>query len=261
MHETHGRRGLSGVGKLARERVVEDRAEREHVGRGRHALPVARRLLGRHEGGGSEDGARLGEALARDERGAEVAEERAPALLEVAHDEDVPGLQVAVNDPTLVRRLEGARHVEPGAQRGRDREQLLADEVVERGALDEVHDVPGPPVLHPAGVDPDDVGVAREHRERLDLAPEAVLVARADGLAGDHLERVADAELLVAHDEHRAHAALRELPLDDVGTDAQGQALDAHRSGRRRSSSVSRRRTTRAALPSTRTSAGRGRVL
>ncbi len=165
----------------AREALVEDDPEREHVGLGPH---VARSLdlLEGHVTGGPDDRARRRDrhAPARAEhvsaevlREAEVGDEG----LALPREEDVLRLEVAVDDPALVGAPEGLGeppHERDGLVRGKRPPEAVA----ERPSLEQGHDEPATPSV-----------LARvEHRHepvRLREAPEEAPLAfeRGDRLA------------------------------------------------------------------------------
>jgi hypothetical protein len=124
-HDGHG--VGAGERRLAGEHLVEHAAERVDVG-GRPDL-VPRRLLGGHVHRRPDRHARLRELLtggivgrARD---AEVGDERV-----LAREEDVLRLDVAVDDPLLVRVVERAADLEGDAERVLDGEHPFAVEPV-----------------------------------------------------------------------------------------------------------------------------------
>ncbi len=190
----------------------EGGAERVEVGLEGDA-PVPR-LLGRDEGDGPDEVAR--------------ARERVPARLlpretEVAElgrslcvEEDVPGLEVAVDEP---RPVDGA---EPARDPRRDRERLAprdrslpSQAVMERTPGDELEDEVGVPLDLAVGVDPHDVGML-DDRDALGLAPEPLEAhAVRDHLARHDLERHRAAEVVLGPEDD-SHPAAAELPLDDV---------------------------------------------
>jgi hypothetical protein len=105
-----GRRGGPGQKRvLARQRLVEDDAERVQVGA--RVVGGAAGALGRQVGGRAADGA--GVAL---ERQAEVDEVRRGGLAAV--DEDIAGLQVAVGQAVALQIDQRAQHLQHRARRG-----------------------------------------------------------------------------------------------------------------------------------------------
>ena len=106
-----------------------------------------------------------------------------------AEQQDVLGLDVAVDDPALVGVLQRLRRLPDDVERVVDRELLLlVQPVPERFALDEGHDV----VQQPAGrlarvVETENVGVLKIGGDA-DFAEEAV-AAKGDGELGpEHLD-------------------------------------------------------------------------
>ncbi len=183
---------------------MEHAAEPVDVGRGADLPPIGEDLLGGHEGrrpdelvGPCEPG-RPG--LAREP---EVHELGRAALVE----EDVRGLEVAVDDPLRVHEGESLSEVADDARRLDRVEQSLAlDARLERAARREVHDEVEPAVGGPERVDADDVRVSVHLRERLALALQALDEARVRAL-GESLDRVARLRLHVLGEEDDAHAA------------------------------------------------------
>jgi hypothetical protein len=157
-------------GELPGQALVEGGAQAVHVGPPIH-LPT-HGLLGGHVGGGPEERARLRER----ERAAlpgqpEVGDH---GLVVLAH-EDVVGLDVPVDDPSLVGVLQRQRGVEDVlrdralvAQRPRG----VGRERAQGAPGDELHRVVGGPVLHAGAVDLHDVGMV-EGGGRAGLALEA----------------------------------------------------------------------------------------
>ena len=144
-------------------------------------------------------------------RDAEVGDERV-----VPAEEDVLGLDVAVDHPVAVRVLERVGRLAGDAERVLERELFLAREpVAEAFAFDEGH---GEPEL--AG------RLARvEHREdvrmlepggELDLAQEPLGAQRRGELGVQHLERDGAVVPQVVREVDRGHAAAAELALELV---------------------------------------------
>ena len=183
------------------------------------------RLLRRHVGRGASDH--------REPRGhveglaqAEVADHRADAVslgTVDAAEQDVGGLDVAVQDVAVVQRLE------PGADladhlHGLRRRQPLDVEAVGEGALVGVrHHQVGTPVVELTRV------VDRDHVRRLDLAQVAALLEEPlpdlvvlGPVVGEHLDRHRRVELLVVGQPHRREAtgadpAAHGVPAEPVG--------------------------------------------
>src|SRR5581483_7657875 len=130
-------------------------------------------------------------------------------------EEDVLGLEVAVDDAGLVAALERARELrDEGARLLPGERAPLLEEPAQRAALDEVHRVPRRGALD-AGLVHGDDALAAHAREERGLPLEAL----EDLLVGARREDLHDAErarLAVARAEHDAHAAARELALDVV---------------------------------------------
>ncbi len=210
-------------GRLSREDVVERGSERVDVA----ALVVrlvAARLLGRHVGERAD--LRAG---ARDlRRGA--AELGDPEVEDVGPrggvDEDVLGLQVAVDDALLVRVLDGARHVAERLERPVEREPVLPGEPpLEGQPLDELHGYVVLP-LDLAGLEDGDDARMAEPRDGLRLSPEALEARRVRrAVVADGLEREEPLQAVVPGAEDDAHAAPADLSEEDeVPEDAAGRA-------------------------------------
>ena len=148
---------------------VQSRGEAVHVGRlGR---PLSFDDLGRsvRHRGGDHAASRLVRSL--DARDAEVAE----LGLAVLRHEDVLGLDVAVEHPRFVRRIERPGDLDRRGGRVVPRHRaLLGQTIAERAPRHELHDDVGLLVVgEPGAVHGDDVRMAREraHRHALTLEP------------------------------------------------------------------------------------------
>ncbi|CAA9302889.1 MAG: hypothetical protein AVDCRST_MAG40-471, partial [uncultured Gemmatimonadaceae bacterium] len=184
---------------------------------------VAGGLLGRHVRGGSEGHPELGErggrARGRGRRAAPVvggggerlrdAEVRDEGV--VAREQHVLGLDVAVDDPALVRVGQRVDHLAQDAHAVGDRELPLAVEpLAERLALDVRHDVVEEPVGLARVDEREDVRV-EELRGDLDLAQEAVGADPAHEVRPQHLHGDRAAVPQVLGEVHGGHAAAPEL--------------------------------------------------
>jgi hypothetical protein len=206
-------------GPRAGAHLVHDRAHRPDVRARVGAL--AADLLGRHvrqRAGQVPGGLRAAEARDRragralEAREAEIQHLRPPARVQ----DDVAGLQVAVDDALLVRGLERLRHLERDRARSRLGQRSGLEQPRER--------VPGH-VLEHEEVDAivrieveqrGDVGM-EEPRQRARLEPQlpAVLFAATRvGIGVQDLQRHVALEARIGGAIHASHAALAE-PLDD----------------------------------------------
>ena len=132
---------------------------------------VAERLLGRDVVGGPEHAAVGGQALLVERAGDAEVGDLGRALLV---DQDVLGLDVAVDDVAGVGGGERARDLDRVGDRLVDRQAAhAADAVLQRLALDVLEDDVGPAVLLPGVDHADDVRVA-ELGDGASLAPEAL---------------------------------------------------------------------------------------
>ena len=196
-------------GRATRERLVEHHPDRVEVRRRGHREPL--RLLGREVLGRSEHRAGL-----RDLRraGAGDAEVRDPGAA-LAVDEDVLRLQVAMDDPVLVRELRAGEDLADDLERLADREPA-ADQVLERCALDVLHRDEVPTVGLAAVVHADDVLVLHP-RGRLGLAAEALdeLGVLGEALVQE-LQRDPALEHLVVGEPHVRHPAAAEAGDEHV---------------------------------------------
>ena len=196
-----------------REELVEHDAEREEIAPPVHLL--ARHLLRRHVVRRPEELAGLREARGLDLRDAEVRDLHGP----VGRDDDVRGLDVAVDDPAPVRVIEGVRDGHRDLRDAVPRERdLLLQELLEILPLDVLHRDEGRLGLDLLAdvVDRDDVRV-RERSGRLRLAHEpfvelALLVVVLRG-GPDRLEGHPAPDDRVAPEVHDAHRSLAELAL------------------------------------------------
>ena len=167
----------------AGEHPVEQAAQRIHI-RSRVQL-FTPRLLGRHVLGGSahEAGHGDGGALGLDQlRDAEVAHLHTLATLMVGHDHHVLGLEVAVDDPLVVRLLEREEHLMEDRYDAARRERvLLQEELQQIGPVEQLHRQIEHPVARPSEVeDAHGVGV-REPAGHSRLPMEALLDLRVGG--------------------------------------------------------------------------------
>ena len=123
-----GLRSGTAEGRLAGDHLVGHRAQRIDVGARVHRL-LAHRLLGRHVLRRSQAQPRLRHALAarllHRQGNAEVGHQRV-LVARTALQENVLGLDVAVNHPAFVRVLQRTRHLARDLHRIRNRQLRLA---------------------------------------------------------------------------------------------------------------------------------------
>ena len=214
-------------GALPGRHLEQHRAEREDVGALVHDL--AAHLLGRHVDDGPRNGARRG-VVDLGGRGG-VAAERArlglPREPEVEHldapvgrQEQVLGLEVAVDDPLLVRRRESMRDLRRVLRGLARRQRAGLEPLAQRFALQQLHDGVGHAVRGAEVEDREDVRV-RERGDRARLALEArerLGVGR--NPLRQHLERDVARQPRVARAVDLAHSSRAERSQDLVGTDA-----------------------------------------
>ncbi len=209
---------------LPREHLVADDGERVDVGAGVE-VALADQLLGRHVADRADGHPGVGESRAavrrrrahRRARDAEVGEHRVPFL-----EEDVRGLDVAVDDPHAVREPEGVRHLAQDVQRLTDGEPAVAFQaMLERLALHERHDVVVEPLAGPRAQHRQDVRVL-ELRGHEDLAHEARGAHVARELGRQDLHDDAALERGLGREEEAAHPAPVNLALDAVRVSQRG---------------------------------------
>jgi hypothetical protein len=209
-------------GRGPREREEEDGAESVDVGGFADLRDVSRELLGRREARRPEEDSALREALGLGEASeAEVADAHPIAVDPVAVDDDVLGLEVAVEDPVpvRVRDREGDLADEPRRASGLEGTGLL-DDAAERRPGRELHHVVRLVPLEPGAEEADDPRM-RDPGEGLRLALEPSERIRARGpVAAEDLERErVTRKARVARAEDGAHASLADLRLEHVAAD------------------------------------------
>jgi hypothetical protein len=208
----------------AGEHLVEEHAEREHVGA--RVDRLALRLLGRHVPGRAPRLARGVVALDGGHAHRRIA---LPRETEVEHlrmerarrglgDEHVLGLDVAVNDPVRMRASERARRTATDSSSSRRRFETACGATL----LEQLHDDDDAPVDLIDAVDRRDVRM-RQLRGEPRLADEAPLLVVVGVAREEHLEGDLAFEPLVERAVHGAHASSPELTVDaeasDLGAD------------------------------------------
>ena len=204
----------------AGEHLVRDHAQRVDIG-AVVDVPRAVDLLGRHVVRRADHRAGLGQLLARalgpDElRDPEVEQLHLDAAVDVL-EPDVVGLEIAVDEALVVRRLERAQRLLEDRERLGPRQRAPADPRRQRLAFEVLHhEEHAAEGIAAEVVDVDDVLVP-DRVDRARLLVEALDdVLRAAELELEHLDRAAAADLAVLALEHHAHPALGQLALDHV---------------------------------------------
>ena len=230
MAQRHGDEVLADERSVAGQQLPEHDPQRVDVGRRRDLLAAG--LLGREVLGGAEHRARLRDAVLHVQRArnAEVGD----LDLALAAEEDVLRLDVAMDEPTVVRKCEPVGDPERELERPPHRQFPGAQhELLEVLAVDVLEDDVLPSVVVPAVDDGDDVRV-REPRDRARLAAEALEVFRILGVVlVEDLDRDAPIELAVVRAKDARHPAGAEelLELVPVGDQIAGLRRPGHGSG------------------------------
>ena len=202
-HRRHREDRIGLEGQVPREELERHRAESVDVG---SRVDVARGLdlLGRHVRGRPDGHLRpRGVPDVLGARDAEVRDDDASR----AGDHDVVGLEIAMHDARLVRRVEPRADRRDDVDDAREGKLPLAfDEVEERFAFDELHREEALTAVLADVEGARDVGV-RDAPGELHLATKSLDDARRVGdLALEHLQRDDLVELTVAHLVDGAHA-------------------------------------------------------
>ena len=212
--------------QAAGEQFVEHHAQAEDI-----AARVRRRgigLLGGHVLGRAHEcalhgaGARVAERRIGHARDTEVDDARADGTV-VVGDQDVGGLQVAVDHAAAVRVLHGVADAHHELDARPHRERARAHEIRHRQARHVRHGEPRTAVGALAGVE--HAGDARmvERRDRLLLRHEAGVRGRRSQRVAQHLDgHQAAHRLFLATEEHLAEAALAEGMEQHVASRAAG---------------------------------------
>ncbi len=214
----------------AGQHLVHHDAEREDVGS--RVDPRAPRLLGRHVGDRAEDVPLARQvrdaALGRRAREVRVRVRRLhPGEAEVEHldaplarHHDVPGLQIPVDDPALVRRRQRVRERDRDLEEAGERQSVGRNQRVETVALDELHREKPPAVRLLDREDRDDARMV-QGRERARLALETGQTIRVAGhVFGKDLDRDVAAQPRVPRPIDLSHSPRPDRAEDLVGAEA-----------------------------------------
>jgi hypothetical protein len=222
--EDGDRRALEG--RPSREEVVERRPERVHVRPRADEVALVPDLLRRHVVRRADEVALGGEAGRVDlERDPEVREARLSGRV----DEDVRGLDVAVDDPAPVRLVEGEGDLADDRERlGLGERAAPLEDAVDVDAVHELHGDVELALGLADVLDLHEVRVPAEAGDRPGLADEALARGGVGDLAPEDLERAPAPEERVRGAVNRAHGPAPELGLDLVGPEAERPLAAAH---------------------------------
>src|SRR5688500_4337728 len=214
---------LSVEGAVPRQHLEQDAAERPDVCALVDRLPA--RLFGRHIGGVAEDDADLRRRTGQRRRNRQAARRRRRRVerlrqTEVEHLDgaiwpqlDVGWLEVAMDDPLVVRLLEGLGNLPRDHQRFINWQGALRHSVSERRPLDELENERHRPIRFLEAVNAADIRmIQRGKRSRLTLEPRGAFRVGNEQVRQD-LDRDVAIELRIAGSIHLAHPA-RAYPRD-----------------------------------------------
>ncbi|EAU65834.1 hypothetical protein STIAU_5686 [Stigmatella aurantiaca DW4/3-1] len=236
VRQQHLGRVVAGEGELAGDELVAQHPGRVQVCPPIHGLTAA--LLGRHELRRAQQRAALGGhplfRRGRQELGdAEVEQLHPVPALRRGDQEDVGGLDVAVDDAVGVRGPQRVTHLRQKFHGQRGRQGPLR----ERGEalpLQVLHDQIGAPLAQVHVEERDDVRVL-DPRERARLGEEALHQPRITNQVGvEHLHRHALLDEPMLGQPHRAHAPAAQLAHDAKAAEGLARQRLRVRAGRRR---------------------------
>jgi hypothetical protein len=220
---------VTGERPAPRQELEQDRAERVDVGRGRDLAALD--LLGRHVRRRADEPVAGDSGALAEARDPEVGDRDTPGLA----DEDVVGLEVAVQHAAGVRRrhARGDRAHDP--QRLGERRRSVGDELRERLPVDVLHRQEVIVAVLAEVERPHDIAVRHAARELYLGAEPLEHPGQIGELAAQQLQRYDLVELGVARAVHAPHAAGADQPeyLVAAGEQARGRARRGLR-GRRR---------------------------
>ncbi len=205
--------------KMADEQLVEDHAERVHVGV--HADMPAANLLGGRVRGCEQPQPRARAVLPRLEAIELLGDPEVEQLHDaVVADENVRRLEVAVHDEMPVRVLDCFAHVAKEPDASHDGGRVRAAILGERRALDVLHHEPGRAVGERARVVETRDERMVQLRQRALLAGEPLASRRREPRVAQNLDRRHRAEVLALGEVDDAHPALAEHPRQSIRSEA-----------------------------------------
>ena len=220
VHRFHGRR--AGKRPSSGQHLVQHGAERENVGARIDGQPP--HLFRRHVADGSDDDARARDRL--EARHLCFDRHLLPGEAEienlqprVAREEEVVGLDVAMDDALFVRRGQAGGRLPREVDRFRRRQRTLAEPRRERFALEELGDDVRAPVVRADVEHSDDIGVV-EPADGLSFSGESpkTIFVRSEG-GGEDLQRHVATEPGIARAIDFAHTAGADESHDLVRSD------------------------------------------
>ena len=220
---------------LPREHLVQHETQREDVGAVIDRFPAD--LFGRHVANSTDDGAGVRDGIGdrRESVGARHQRQFRDAEVEnlqaaIASEKQVLGLQITMDDATLMRRGEPARDLHAILNRRAFRHRTVPQPLAERLALEQFRDDVRNRALAADVVDDQEVGMVEcACGPRFGLEPLDALRVGGAG-AGQSFDRHVPAEARVPGAIHLAHTAGADQAVDLVGAEPRsGRQHLAHR--------------------------------
>ncbi len=237
--EDHRRR-VAGEALPARCHFVQDDTERKEIGA--RIQGFAAGLFGRHVGHGADRGAHDGRVEARagivggasrpDLRGELGQPEVQDLHLTAFRDEDVCRLDVPVENPFGMRRIQGIGHLDTDIQQVGQRQPIVAQPLVQGFAVQELHGEVTPAILFVEAVNRADVWMI-QRRGGPGLTPEPLeRIFAGRRVRGEHLQGHLPSQGEVLGPVHHTHAAGAQLVQDAIVTDGLADERGGHGSDR-----------------------------